>query len=106
MCLVCLGWIFSESFITDFAASCSVRLQITNCSGSFMASLLAETVTTFLLLDDLTDVAFFFTKRESDLQKERKRKRWKNCFCLCLYCTEEMPETVFRKVLLELEVIQ
>lgn len=73
-----------------------------------IVSLLGGTITTFHLLDDLTDVALFFTKRETDLQEERKRnrKRWKSCFHLCLYCTEGMPEAVFRKVLLELEVIQ
>lgn len=49
-----------------------------------IVSLLAGTVTTFHLLDGLTDVALFFTKRETDLQRERKRnrKRWKSCVCL------------------------
>lgn len=64
LALVCFVWIFSKSFISYFAASCSVRLQIINCHGSFMAtvSLLAETVITFHLLDDLTDVALHCTK--------------------------------------------
>lgn len=74
---VCLLWIFSGSFIAYFAASCSIRLQITTCSGSFMATapLSAETVTTFHLLDDFTDTALLCIKRETDLQKERKRDK-------------------------------
>ena len=70
-------------------------------------SLSEGTVTILHLLDDLTDDVLLFTKRDIEIQKKGKRniKRCKKRFYPLLYCTEEMPEMVLRKVLLELETI-
>lgn len=74
-----------------------------------VASLLAGTVATLHLLDDLTGAALLFLHREKQPWEERGRGikiEFTSLSTLGCYCTEEMPETVFRKVLLELELIQ